>query len=225
MVAPEARSALEPVVQESTPSVIARRVREAIGGGEFPPGSQVSEAALAARLGVSRGPLREGLQRVTQEGLLISIRNRGLFVVEMTPDNVADMYVAREAVERAAAACIHRQDPLVTGRALLAIARTMGRAAKAGRPAEVGAADIAFHEALVAAGRSPRLVRMHETLLTETRMCIHALESTYASREDRVAEHTAIAQSFVDGDPELTDRLLIEHMRDAVVRLTAPPLP
>ncbi len=218
-----ARSALEPVVQESTPSVIARRVREAIGSGEFPPGSQVSEAALAARLGVSRGPLREGLQRVTQEGLLLSIRNRGLFVVEMTPDNVRDMYVAREAVERAAAACIHRHDPVATGRALLAITRTMGRAAKSDRPAEVSAADIAFHETLVGASRSPRLIRMHETLLTETRMCIHALESTYVFREDRVAEHRAIAQSFVDADAARTDRLLVDHMRDAVIRLTDRP--
>lgn len=220
-----ARSALEPVVQESTPSVIARRVREAIGSGEFPPGSQVSEAALAARLGVSRGPLREGLQRVTQEGLLRSVRNRGLFVVEMTPDNVVDMYVAREALECAAAACIHRLGPVATGRELLAVCRNMARAAKARRAAEVGAADITFHETLDAASRSPRLVRMHETLLTETRMCIHALEATYVSREDRVAEHTAIAQSFLDADAALTDRLLVEHMHDAVRRLTTSGAP
>ena len=57
---------------------------------------------------MSRGPLREGLQRLTAEGLLESVRNRGLFVVEMTPENVTDMYLARGAVERAAAAQVQQ---------------------------------------------------------------------------------------------------------------------
>lgn len=214
------RSVLEPLVQESTPSLVARRVREAIATGEFSPGSQVSEAALATRLGVSRGPLREGLQRLTAEGLLIGIRNRGLFVIEMTNENVVDMYLAREAIERAAAARVHLLDPAAAGRALLDVCAAMGRAADAGDPAQVGAADIAFHASLVAASASARLVRMHETLLTETRLCIQALETSYASREERVGEHTAIARSFLDVDPERTDRLLCEHMRDAVRRLT-----
>lgn len=216
----EARGLLEPVVQESTPSMIARRVREAIGHGEFAPGSQLSEAALARRLGVSRGPLREGLQRLTQEGLLIGIRNRGLFVIEMTPDNVVDMYVAREAVERAAAARVHLHDPGATAADLLEQCERMARAADAGDVSEVSEADLAFHEHLVAAARSVRLSRMHETLLTETRMCLHALEESYGPGESRVEEHRAIAESFAAGDPARTDRLLVEHMRDALQRLT-----
>ncbi|MDN5574145.1 MAG: GntR family transcriptional regulator, partial [Micrococcales bacterium] len=63
-------AALNPVVQESTPALIARQLRRAIGEGELAPGQQLNEAALSRSLGVSRGPLREGLQRVTQEGLL-----------------------------------------------------------------------------------------------------------------------------------------------------------
>ncbi|GAB98189.1 DNA-binding GntR family transcriptional regulator [Kineosphaera limosa] len=214
-----AKSALAPLLQESTPSLVARQVREAIATGEFAPGSQVSEAALAAQLGVSRGPLREGLQRLTAEGLLIGIRNRGLFVIEMTPENVVDMYIAREAVERAAARRIHERDPRAAGESLLEICVRMAQAAAAQQPEAVGAADIAFHETLVGASASPRLIRMNETLLTETRLCIQALEATYASGEVRVEEHTAIARSFVAGDAARTDQLLIEHMRDAVRRL------
>ena len=99
----------------------------------------------------------------------------------------------------------------------------MAQAEEAGEAAAVGAADIAFHETLVAAAASPRLTRMHEILLTETRMCIQALERTYADGAERVEEHTAIARSFVDADPARTDRLLVDHMRDAVRRLTGSP--
>jgi len=50
-------------------------------------------------------------------------------------------------------------------------------------------------------------------------MCIHALEQTYAHVDDRVDEHRAIAEAFAAGDPDLTDRLLVAHMDDAVARL------
>ena len=101
---------LTPVVQETTPALIARQLRRAIGQGELAPGEQLNEAELSRHLGVSRGPLREAMQRLTQEGLLVSIRNRGVFVIEVTDDDVRDMYLARAAVERAAAARVIQLD-------------------------------------------------------------------------------------------------------------------
>ena len=80
------RASSSRLTQESTPSIIADKLRQAIGHGELKPGAQLGEADLARKLGVSRGPLREGMQRLTQEGLLVSIRNRGLFVIDMTPE-------------------------------------------------------------------------------------------------------------------------------------------
>ncbi len=210
---------IEPLVRESTPSIIADKLRQAISHGELRAGMQLGEAELARQLGVSRGPLREGMQRLTQEGLLVAIRNRGVFVIEMTAENVRDMYVARGAVERAAATQIFAGDPADAGKQLSEIIDEMAAAAAQGDAVGVSNADIAFHQLLVALARSPRLVRMHKTLLTETQMCIHALEQTYAHVDDRVEEHRAIADGFAAGDPELTDRLLVAHMDDAVVRL------
>lgn len=221
VASPRARRPLTPVVQDSTAGMIADRVREAIANGDLPPGTQLGEADLARQLGVSRGPLREGLQRLAQEGLLLSIRNRGLFVIEMTPERVEDMYLARQAVERAAAEQIHRKCAVDAGRRLLAITETMASTSRAADAAGVGAADIAFHELLVRLAGSPRLDRMHRTLITETRMCINALESTYDDFECRVQEHREIAESFINGKPRTTDKLLRLHMQDAIRRLTS----
>jgi DNA-binding GntR family transcriptional regulator len=206
-----------PLVQESTPSIIAEKLRQAIAHGELKPGEQLGEAELARKLGVSRGPLREGMQRLTQEGLLVSIRNRGLFVIDMTPDDVRDMYSAREAIERAAARRILDGDHRAAGKELLQIVDQM---AEAETPADVSELDIAFHERLLRLARSPRLSRMHQTFITETRMCIHALDDTYARSEVRDKEHRALANAIRKGDRELTDRLLTAHMDDAVSRLT-----
>jgi DNA-binding GntR family transcriptional regulator len=210
---------IEPLLQQSTPSIIADKLRHAIGHGELKPGAQLSEADLARKFGVSRGPLREGMQRLTQEGLLVSIRNRGLFVIEMTPDDVRDMYLAREAIERAAAHKILEGDHTGAGDELLQIVEQM---AGVPTPAEVSELDIRFHERLVQLACSPRLSRMHQTFITETRMCIHALDETYAASEVRGEEHRALADAIRSGDRQVTDELLIAHMDDAIDRLCVP---
>lgn len=217
------RRFIEPLVRESTPSIIAEKLRKAIGHGELRAGQQLGEAELARELGVSRGPLREGIQRLTQEGLLVSIRNRGVFVIEMTPENVRDMYVARTAVERAAAAQIFLHDPVDAATLLFAETESMAKAAARQDSTAVSESDIAFHQLLVSLAMSPRLTRMHNTLLTETRMCIHALEETYRASDERVAEHRGIAEAFKSADPTLADERLVEHMEDAVIRLGAAP--
>jgi len=199
--------------------MIATRVREAISAGDFAPGSQLYEAELAGQLGVSRGPLREGLQRLTQEGLLTSVRNRGLFVVELTPQNVRDMYLAREAIERCAAAAVVRTGPAAAARALQKAVTEMARAAEAGDSRGVAEADIRFHEILVTRTGSERLIRIHRTQVAEARLCIHALGSTYENDRLRVREHRAIAQAVAAGDADLVDELLVRHMADAVGEL------
>jgi DNA-binding GntR family transcriptional regulator len=210
-------SYIEPLAQESTPSIIADKLRKAIGHGELKPGAQLGEADLARKLGVSRGPLREGMQRLTQEGLLVSIRNRGLFVIDMTPEEIRDMYLAREAVERAAIQKILCGDHVSAGTALCAVADRM--LAADGDPAAIGELDIEFHELLVRLAGSPRLSRMHQTSIIETRMCIHALEETYLAADARAIEHNNLGEAIRSGDAELAERLLIAHMDDAIERL------
>jgi len=205
-----------PLVQETTPSIIADKLRAAIGHGELEPGAQLGEAELARQLGVSRGPLREGMQRLTQEGLLVAIRNRGIFVTDMTPDDVRDMYLAREAVERAAARKILDGAYVKVGDELLLIVDQMGRAITAAEASEL---DIAFHERLVELSGSPRLTRMHQTFITETRMCIHALAESYAKSDYREQEHRILASAIRSGDRDRTDELLVAHMDDALARL------
>jgi DNA-binding GntR family transcriptional regulator len=208
-------------MQESTPSIIADKLRKAIGHGELKPGMQLGEADLARKLGVSRGPLREGMQRLTQEGLLVAIRNRGLFVVDMTADDVRDMYLAREAIERAAARKILQGDHVAAGQVLLDVVSDMAASVAVRDAIGVGEVDIAFHERLVQLAGSPRLSRMHQTFITETRMCIHALEETYSASEVRVEEHHALAEAIKAGGAALVDRLLVAHMDDAIARLSS----
>ncbi|WET78387.1 GntR family transcriptional regulator [Amycolatopsis sp. QT-25] len=210
---------IEPVSRESTAGIIARQLRDAIMTGALPPGTQLGETDLASRFQVSRGPLREAMQHLVSEGLLRSERHRGLFVIDLEPGDVYDIYSARSAIERAAMLRALRGDRERVATELEQAVSAMAAAADDDDPTALSWADLRFHEALIAASGSKRLVRMARTLLIETRMCLTALQATYQQVEERVTEHTRIIEALRAGDEETTLSLLEAHMEDAVQRL------
>jgi len=211
---------LEPVQRRSTAAIVADQLRSAIMYGSLPPGSQMGEAELANRLGVSRGPLREAMQRLVQEGLLHSEPHRGLFVTSLEAEDVQDIYLARLAVERAACERIVRTHRVEAVAELTAAQVRIVGAVDRGDPEELAAADQEFHETLVRVSGSPRLQRMARTLLVEKRMCLTALQDKYqADAEALVQEHQGIVDALEAGDEQLVVRRLEEHMNDALERL------
>jgi DNA-binding GntR family transcriptional regulator len=213
-------SDLEPVERRSTAAIVADRLREAIMRGTLPPGTQLGEVELATRLGVSRGPLREAMQRLVAEGLLRSERHRGLFVRDLDAADVRDVYTARSAVERAAGLLLMAGDRAEAARRLTAALAVMEEAA--GDPVALADADHAFHAEFVAAAGSPRLQRMAGALLVETRMCLAALQDTAPPADALVAEHRELRDAVRDGDADRLAAVLEAHMADAVERILAP---
>lgn len=214
-----ARGRLSPVPRRSTAELIADQLRSAIMYGSLAPGDQLGEVDLAARLGVSRGPLREAMQRLSQEGLLRSERHRGLFVRELTPDDVRDIYVARLAVERAACELVVRGN---RGEAVARLAPAVERLAEAagtGDRDEMSDADQEFHRTLVSCSGNTRLERMAQTLLVETRMCLAAMQQAYPEPGELLEEHRRILDAIADGDEERLLELIEAHMLEAVERI------
>lgn len=74
-------------------------LREMVLSGRLRPGDRLNEVELAAALGISRGPLREAIQRLCSEGLLAAVPNRGAYVRTFSPDELADLYEVRIALE------------------------------------------------------------------------------------------------------------------------------
>ena len=188
--------------------------------GTFPPGTQLGEVELATRLGVSRGPLREAMQRLVAEGLLRSERHRGLFVRDLDAADVRDVYTARTAVERAAGLLLISGDRAAAVQRMNAALAAME--AVAHDPVALADADHAFHAELVAASGSPRLRRMADALLVETRMCLAALQEAAPPADELLAEHRALCDAVRDGDAARLTAVLEEHMADAVERILAP---
>lgn len=213
----------QPDVRKRTlSSVITSQVRRRILDGTYPPGMQLNEVDLAARFATSRGPLREGLQRLVQEGLLISEPHRGVFVPILTEEDLKDVYRARAAIERAAMIRVVERGLSAADMAVLE--QALGQMAAGIRDEDwraVAATDLRFHEVIVEAAGSPRLSRMYATLLGESRLGINLLLSTIEGRTDYLEEHQQIFQHLVAGDREALLEELEVHLKSGLTTLMA----
>lgn len=79
---------------------IAELLRNGILTGELEPGAQVVESEVAMRLGVSRGPLREAMQQLVDEGLLVSVPYTGTRVVDISLRDINEIYAMRICLEQ-----------------------------------------------------------------------------------------------------------------------------
>lgn len=206
------KNAIRPIPRSTLSSIVTERLREIVVGGAYPPGTQLSEVELAEQFGVSRGPIREGLQRLVQEGLLRSEPHRGVFVPTMDAEDVRDVYLAREVIECAAVRALMAGAvaPAVVA-SLRQIVKAMDEAHRQERWARMAELDMKFHLELVHAAGSERLDRMYAALIDETRMLL-SMTTTYSSHGALVAGHTGIVEAIASGDPAVAEETVHEHL-------------
>jgi DNA-binding GntR family transcriptional regulator len=201
-------------------SMVGERIRSSVIEGVLAPGTQLNEVELAATFGVSRGPVREALQRLIQEGLLRSEPHRGVFVPVMSAEDIEDIYLAREALESAAVRRITGTSRAASAyKALDKIVRGMEAAMNAHDWRAVASRDMDFHTALVAAANSHRLERMFTTVISETQLCLSMLTSGWEGREDLVQEHREISEMILAENTTAAVEALKKGFDDAVVTL------
>jgi DNA-binding GntR family transcriptional regulator len=193
-------------------AVVTAELREAIISGRIPPGTQMNEAELATRFSTSRGPVREGMQRLVQDGLLVSSPHRGIFVPVLSADDVEDLYFARSALERGAMLrIVERGISAATIASLEQVLGEMDLAIAEGDTAAVAAADLRFHEVLVSAAGSPRLKQMYQALVGQMRLGLNLVIDTYVERDGLVSEHKAIVRQLKAGDRRALLDAIDEH--------------
>lgn len=198
---------LDPVKRRSTTDQVLDEIRAAILAGRMKPNEQLPEAALAQTFGTGRSAIREALRQLVQEGLVVSELNRGAHVRPISREDVLDVYLARQAIEVAAVQrAIERQDWLELHPLRAAQERILAAApADAAQPpsAELIAADLDFHRAMVALAGSPRLSRAHEPLAAESQMLLN-WHPGYPGA-DYAGDHAVLLAAFESRDPNVAD--------------------
>lgn len=212
---------IDPGQRSTLGTIVTDRLRDHVIHGRFPPGTVLGEVNLAARFGVSRGPIREALQRLVQEGLLRREPKRGISVPKLAPADLRDVYFAREAIESAAVGlAIARGGPsLVT--ALRSLVARMQAAADKADWAAVAEIDMAFHRRIVEASGSPRLGRLYASVLDEALAFLN-MNDRHRGRPGVTADHRELAELIAARDIEAGIAAIRRHYTSSVDRLTRP---
>jgi len=198
-----------------------QRLRDDILSWRLVPGTALSEIELAARLGVSRTPLRAALARLALEGLVDTSRGRTGIVPDMSAESVAELFELREALEtQAARLAARRRDPAVFD----------GLAADFGRAAETLAASgiDAYYEVV---GRFDRAIDdavgnpAFRTALDGVRTHLVRARRMAAGNPARLLraadEHRLICEGIRDGDEALAASATAVHLRASLTEILA----
>ena len=184
---------------------------DAIFTGRIRPGSRLSVPALAARLGVSRSPVREAVQRLIAERLAREEPRRGAVVASVGTAGLARLYEVREVLEGMAArlAVENRGRRLVTelGSVLAAHERAVDSTALDAHTE----ADMRFHGLIRAASANPELISMLDAIQTRVRLAMVTTTVTAGPRR-ALQDHKAILAAISAGDPDLAERRAREHI-------------
>jgi DNA-binding GntR family transcriptional regulator len=218
---PAAPSALEIVRTHSLSSLVAQEIERLILSGTLAAGERLNEQALATRLGVSRGPVREAVRGLERSGLVVAVRNQGSYVRQVSAAEALEIYDLRAAITGLACAGLAAAATRAQLAALRAIVKRMEEARRADDPPAYYAANLDFHAALLAHGAGPRMRRLYEELGNELHLFRRrALVQPENMRESN-AEHAAILRAIAAGDADAARKAGEAHIAGGKRRFQA----
>jgi len=192
--------------------VVFQTLREAILKGDLKPGERLMELQLAAKLGVSRTPIREAIRMLELEGLAVTIPRKGAEVAKMTEKDMEDVLQIRKALDELAVELACDKITPEQLQVLKDAEKEFEASAKTKDVKRVAQADVAFHDAIYRAADNPKLMN----LLNNLREQIYRYRVEYLKDEGNypilIQEHQKIYQALEKRDKELVVKVMIEHV-------------
>jgi DNA-binding GntR family transcriptional regulator len=198
-------------------------LRQALLGGTLTPGERILEVELAARLGVSRGTLREALRHLEQEGLIVTSPHRGTFVINPTPEEVADIYGLRLALETYAveeAARLIAPDELEALQGVVDDLTALMASGRVTLTPRIGL-DLHFHELLCEAAGNARLLRTWAELCAPLRVLLATFSEPFLSTEEVIDQHQHVIDALRRQDAAAARAELVQHLTRSKERMIA----
>jgi DNA-binding GntR family transcriptional regulator len=204
-----------PIRADSVVDLAYERIRSLVVAGEILPGARLGQVELAEQLGISRTPVREALRRLTGEGLVEFLPNRGFRAAGLGLDEVLRRLEVRLLLEPGIArlACERRTDEH-----LAALDAAIEREATAATRIAAHDASRDFHLALARATGNPELLSVLSALwiveVGRRLLAARAASSDWQGAD--ASEHRALASAVAERDGDRAAALMTEHIRDAL---------
>lgn len=185
-----------------------------IFGGALAPGEHLVEEQLTRRFGVSRGPVREALRLLGQQGLVEHLPRRGVRVATLSDRDVDELYSLRDVLERYAVQVALPLCPPLALDGLQVAVEDMRSAAHSRDQAEMAEAHRRFHLNLVALADQRQLLAAYEPVLLKLQLYMAVNLSREAQRSrrfDGVHRHEQLLQAVESDDPDTVIAALTMH--------------
>ena len=206
------------IQEHSLTSALKVELERLIFDGKIAAGERLNESTLAAHFGTSRGPLREALRALGEQGLVSFMRNRGAFVRRLTVDEAQELYDLRAALDDEVGrklAVTLRDDE---SDALEALLRTMDGEAKAGDIGRYYPNNLRFHDLLVSYAGNRRLAEIYRRITRE--LHLFRLQGLYAGGAvPSNVEHWNILKAIQSGSAERAADAMRAHIEAARARM------
>jgi DNA-binding GntR family transcriptional regulator len=206
------------------------QLRELIVHGRLAPGSRVVEAELAERSGVSRTPVREALQRLQHEGLIVASSGGNskprLMVAPLTREDACELYSIIGHMEGLAGRRTAMLPPPLRhklARRLKAFNAALRKSARAGRrdASRIFQLDLNFHRQIVEASAGPRMLALHREIVPQAERYWRLYASAIVDQLGlSVAEHDQIIRAIENGDGDSAERRIILNWKKGAERLS-----
>jgi DNA-binding GntR family transcriptional regulator len=213
---------IRPARRAALADEVTASIRQAIFDGVFAGGDRLGEVEIAHQLEVSRGPVREALVQLRNEGLVTMELHRGASVVRLGVDDIGELTSLRTALESfAIGLAVERatDDDLA---ALHAITVEMESAIAAGDVHGLSQLDIRFHDGIYAAARHERLATAWHTIRSQ--MLLFLLTRANANHDYlaiSLDEHRELIDVIRRRDADAAREMIAAHVRGAYDRLVA----
>ena len=189
--------------------VVFQTLRAAILKGELKPGERLMELQLAAKLGVSRTPIREAIRMLEQEGLAVTIPRKGAEVAKMTEKDMEDVLQIRCSLEDLAIRVSCDKITATELQELKVAMEEFEEKTKSDNVVEIAKADVKFHEILYKATDNPKLLQLLNNLreqmyryrveyLKETELYPRLIEEHRQMYEALMAKNKERAAAYVE---------------------------
>lgn len=196
--------------------------------GALAPGQRINEPDIATRLGVSRVPVREALRELESSGLVVARKHAGVFVRQLDPSEIRDLYQLRALLDGFAgrqAAQLAKAPRAVLLAALNDSVQAMQDAATEHQVQRYYAENLRFHWLIMASTRNHAVTESYQGIVQKLHLSRLRNLSQDVGMQASIAEHRDIVKALGQGNPQLCEALMSNHVNVAFERLDTAATP
>ncbi len=179
---------------------VYQSLRHEILTGKIPGGTHTTETSIAKHLNVSRTPVREAMQRLVQEKLIISLPRAGYIIETLTDEDIQDLFTTRFEIE---VLVVKKAIQFITVDELNLLGDNIDQTRaciNSGELQKITDLDLEFHSMLYKASRSKTLYRICRHLGDLTMKYRHGLNLVRDLWKEAITNHTTIYQALLEKD-------------------------